>query len=235
MAIKLLYPSRCPLCGGISEGFCKACYREMKFAKEPVCFRCGKPLEEEETEYCTDCLEHAHRFEQGRGLLLYQGAVKESIHRIKYQNKREYLEYYAQLMVEKLERELVRWDPEVLIPIPMYPAKQKKRGYNQAVILSKYMGRMGGYEICRDALKKICATKDQKELSDRQRRSNLRHAFAVNEAYLGEDGHLPWKRVLLTDDVYTTGSTVDAAAEVLKKYGVEKVFFATICIGEGSS
>ena len=87
--IKLMYPERCPMCQKISEGICGECGEIVRYAEEPICFCCGKPLGEEETEFCYDCRQYRHSFERGRGLFVYQDPVKESIHRIKYQNQRE--------------------------------------------------------------------------------------------------------------------------------------------------
>lgn len=166
-------------------------------------------------------------YTKGRALLLYQGEVKESIHKIKYQNKREYLEYYGDDMVKHLGGEIRKWNPQVLIPIPMHSSKKRKRGYNQADILAGRIGELMEIPVCINALKKVRVTKEQKELSHRQRRQNLKNVFSA-----AENAHT-WESVLLVDDVYTTGSTIDAAAEALREHGVREVYFVTICIGEG--
>lgn len=233
--IKLLYPDRCPLCQQISEGICEVCKEEMPLVQEPCCFRCGKPLEDEQEEYCFDCRQHGHMFDEGRGFLLYQNKVRESIHRIKYQNKRDYLEWYGKEMISVFETEIERWNPDVLVAIPMDSRKMRRRGYNQAAILAKHLGRSLQLPWEADVLKKVRQTADQKVLTHQQRRSNLKDAFAVNEDFLNEAGMLPWEKVLLVDDVYTTGSTMDEAAKVLRQYGVQKIYFLTICIGEGTS
>lgn len=223
---ELLYPARCPLCGKLWNGVCPECVSELTYISAPFCMKCGKPVEAAEEEYCGDCRKISHIYTRGRGMLLYGGKVKESIHKIKYQNKREYLEFYGNEMAERLGEEIRRWEPEVLIPIPMFRRKQRKRGYNQSEILAVKLGKQLGIPVCTDALKKICDTRDQKELSHRQRRENLKHAFSTVE-------HLPFQRVLLVDDVYTTGSTIDAAAKALRRSGVRKIFFVTVCVGEG--
>lgn len=233
--IKLLYPARCPMCQEISEGICSKCAGKVEYAESPYCFRCGKPLEESEQEYCFDCTQHSHMFDQGRGLFLYQEPVKGSIHRIKYQNCREYLEYYACEMAKKLGADVLRWHPEVLLPIPMHPGKVRQRGYNQAELLAEKLGDYLDIPVNGNVLKKVRRTKEQKALTHQQRRNNLKGAFEINRDYLDEYGNLPWRNVLLTDDVYTTGSTMDAAAKVLKEHGVQQVYFITICVGEGAS
>lgn len=227
MLAGLLYPSRCPMCGCLSAGICPVCVQKLKYAEEPLCFQCGKPLDADEEEYCADCKKYTHMYTKGRGLFLYQGAIKESVYKIKYQNKREYLEYYGMAIVQKLGAEIEKWNPQVLIPIPMYSRKQRKRGYNQSVILARRLGELMNIPVCEDALKKVMDTREQKELSHRQRRSNLKNAFSL------EKDCPIWKSVMLVDDVYTTGSTIDAAAGVLREHGVRDIYFVTICIGEG--
>ncbi len=197
--------------------------------EEPRCFRCGKPLDTDGEEYCADCRKHAHLYTQGRGLFLYQAEVKQSIQKIKYQNKREYLEYYGTEIAGRLGQTIEKWNPQVVVPIPMYPAKQRRRGYNQSAILAARIGKLMGIPVCEGALKKVRDTKEQKELGYRQRRSNLKGAFSM------EENHPMWRSVLLVDDVYTTGSTIDAAAAALREQGVSEIYFVTICIGEGTT
>lgn len=229
--MKLLYPDRCPLCQCISDGICENCRKKMPKVTAPYCFRCGKPVEDPQDEYCADCIQYRHVFEKGRGFLLYQGSVRDSIHRIKYQNKREYLEHYAKEMSRELGRDIFSWNLDVIIPVPMDSKKMRRRGYDQAAILAKCLGKELDIGWKKGVLTKIRRTRDQKELTHQQRRSNLKNAFAVSEQFLDEQGLLPWKTVLLVDDVYTTGSTIDEAARILKQHGVHSVFFVTICIG----
>ena len=159
-------------------------------------------------------------------MLLYEGKVKEAIHKIKYNNKREYLETFAELLARYGEKKIERWRPEVLVPIPMYPKKQKIRGYNQAEILAKLLGEYWDLPVDTEILQKRKDTGAQKELDRAERRKNLQEAFVA-------ESDRQYKRVLLVDDVYTTGSTVDAAASALKACGISEIFFTAICIGHG--
>ena len=159
-------------------------------------------------------------------MLLYEGKVQEAIHKIKYNNKREYLETFAELLVRYGEKKIELWRPDVLVPIPMYPKKQKIRGYNQAEILAKLLGEYWNLPVDTEILRKRKDTDAQKELDRAGRRRNLQEAFVAES-----DGK--YKRVLLVDDVYTTGSTVDAAASALKACGISEIFFIAICIGHG--
>ncbi|MDO4345707.1 MAG: ComF family protein [Eubacteriales bacterium] len=221
--LDLLFPRRCPLCGELSEGICSECGKKIVYVRQPLCFRCGKPLAAPDMEYCGACSAHRHAYTQGRALCLYTGPVKEAVHAIKYKNKREYLEVFAGEIEEKLGPVIRRWNPEVILPIPMYSSARRRRGYNQAEILAKELGKRLGLPVDTKLLKKKRKTLQQKELDYRSRRSNLKGAFSVEypSAY---------RRVLLADDVYTTGSTMDEAARTLKEAGVEEIYFVTICI-----
>ena len=223
---ELLYPSRCPLCGKIEQGICSECAADMKIVKQPCCFQCGKPVGSPDMEFCPDCRKGQHCFEQGFAPLLYEGKVKEAIHKIKYSNKREYLWTFAQIVGAYGENRIVRWKPEVLIPVPMYRRQKRKRGYNPAEILAEDLGEYWNLPVDTKHLEKKKDTGDQKELSRAERRRNLCDAFYAH-------GGSEYRSVLLIDDVYTTGSTVDAAALTLKKTGIEHVFYAAICIGHG--
>lgn len=193
----------------------------------PFCFRCGRPVEYEEDAYCADCQKHVHSFTQGRALWLYTGEMRQAIHAVKYQNKREYLEYFAKEMAEYLHREIADWQPEVILPIPMHRSAKGIRGYNQAELLAVHLGRELGIPVEKKVLFKVRKTANQKELDHKSRRTNLKGAFAVK---LPHGKRQIWKKVLLVDDVYTTGSTLDEAAHTLRKSGVKDVFFVTICM-----
>lgn len=225
--LDLLFPRRCPICGGISDGICAKCKRKLLYIRHPFCFRCGRPVECEEDEYCAECQKHAHSFTRGRALWLYTGEIREAVHAVKYQNKREYLEYFAKEMAEHLCGEITDWQPEVILPIPMHRSSESVRGYNQAEVLAVYLGRELGIPVAKKVLKKIRKTANQKELDHRSRRTNLKGAFAVQ---LPHGQEKIWKKVLLVDDVYTTGSTLDEAARTLRKSGVKDVYFVTLCI-----
>ncbi|SDG18563.1 Predicted amidophosphoribosyltransferases [Marvinbryantia formatexigens] len=278
-ALDLVLPRRCPLCGKLSEGICEKCREELPYIRGAVCFRCGRPLADDTEEYCPSCSSGRLAYTQGRALYLYRSPLKESLYAVKYQNKREYLEYYAQEIAEHLGEYLQKWRPQVLIPVPMHSSARRRRGYNQAELLARELGGLLSLPVRCDVLEKVRKTANQKELDYRARRSNLKGAFAVSEKYAAagagsklaemedararsglvemedagagsklaemEDARarsslpetagsgerrLPWERILLVDDVYTTGSTIHEAASVLRSAGVKYVYFVTICM-----
>ena len=119
------------------------------------------------------------------------------------------------------------WQPDALIPVPLHKSRMRKRGFNQAALVAERMGERLGIPVEEKLLIRVKKTSPQKELNDSARRENLKNAFQL----CGNDVKL--KRVVLIDDIYTTGSTLDAAAAALLAAGVEKVYFLSICIGRG--
>ena len=168
--------------------------------------QCGKQIRSMEKEYCYDCMHTHHYYEQGLSLWNHKAPVNQSIYQFKYHNQRRYGELYSQELVKNFQKEIRRWNPDVIIPVPLHRARRRKRGYNQAQILAENLGRM------------LCIPVDSKSLARRKKTSP---AFR------------PVRKVLLVDDIYTTGNTLDAAAKALKGKGVEKVYFLTISIGQG--
>lgn len=228
LILDLLFPRRCPLCGKISNGICRDCARRLPYVRQPSCFCCGRQLQSGDREFCAVCSAHPAVFTQGRALYSYSGQVRHALHAVKYQNKREYLEYFSADMAERLGGWIRTRDPQVLIPIPMQRREKRKRGFNQAELLAKQLGRSLELPVC-PALVKVRKTAEQKTLDYRGRRQNLKGAFAVDPK-IRAGGALPWKRVMLVDDVCTTGSTLNEAARVLRGAGAEEVYFVTLCI-----
>lgn len=224
--LNIFYPKCCPICQKVLKDqermICPDCEKQLRPIMHPRCYRCGKPVEE--GEYCTDCSTHTHHFEQGRGIFVYDDRMRRSIIRYKYYGCREYGDFFAKAIYVYAKEELRRWSPDLIVPVPMDRAKLRMRGFNQSVYLAE---RLGAYtQIPADLylVEKIHRTRSQKKLSAVQRRKNLEDAFFVKRQVAG-------KTILVIDDVYTTGSTVDAMAVCLKKKGAKKVYFLTVCIG----
>ena len=196
-------------------------------AGEPACKKCGKPLVDEREEFCPDCGKKKHVYTQGKAVFVYEGGIRNSMYRFKYGNKREYAEFYADAAIEKYGTWLKRTEAEVLIPVPMFPRKKRLRGYNQAEVFAQALGRKTGIPVERHLIKRVRNTTPQKELNDLQRRSNLKNAFQLTSDIV------KYKKVVLVDDIYTTGSTMDEISKTLKESGVKKIYYICISIGEG--
>ncbi len=230
LCLQLLFPLRCPVCDDIVAPFgrkiCPLCRQKLRYVTEPVCMKCGKQLEEEEQEYCRDCAAVKHLFTRGRALYEYDSAAA-SVYRFKYNGRREYADFYGEEIARHLGDFISRVRPQALIPIPLHPARRRKRGYNQAFLLARAISRYTGVPVCDKMLVRIKNTVPLKQLNPGERQNNLKKAFHIK----GNDVKL--KTILLIDDIYTTGSTMDEAAAVLLKAGTENVYFITVACGRG--
>ncbi|MDD6038579.1 MAG: ComF family protein [bacterium] len=235
---QLLYPSTCPICdevqtqtilGDNRPGICPACEKKVFRVKQPFCLRCGKPLESYalRREYCGDCMKKEHVFTQARGVFVYRGAIVKSMYRFKYSNRRDYAAVFAKEAYESCGAWIERTGVHCMVPIPLHKKRKATRGYNQAALFARELGRLTGIAVNDKLLIRTVNTRPQKELDDTERKNNLKKAFHVTKNIV------KLHKVLLIDDIYTTGSTVDAAAEALLRAGVQEIYVLCICIGGG--
>jgi ComF family protein len=155
--------------------------------------------------------------------MLYDGAVKALIHRFKYDNKVQSRRPLGLLAAKQLMPFVTGVEPDVLVPVPLHRKRLRHRCFNQAVLLSEILGREWRLPILRTNLRRIRWTEPQINLSAEERVRNVRGAFSVTNP-----GDLAGKRVVLVDDVYTTGSTVGECARVLIAAGTEAVYVVTV-------
>ena len=233
-----IFPPRCPLCGELLASYDEKvhflCYKKLNQVREPRCKRCGKPLTTANRDInmlCQDCLRTRHRhegsFDQGRALWVYEDIVKASVMNFKYHGMKSYVDFYANELVRMQGDWIRRKNPQVLIPVPLHKRKKRMRGYNQAELLANAIGSRMDIPVRDDILYRRKWTNPQKEISGMDRRHNLTKSMAIRQ--LPED----IKCVMLIDDIYTTGSTMEACARILKQNGVKEVYFLTLCIGYG--
>lgn len=224
-----LYPNRCPVCGKTLYDtlICGGCLGKLKYVKQPVCCACGKPLTDECMEYCMDCSSSGHEFRQGKAVFCYQGPVRDMLYRYKYSNRRDYTEFFAREAARLYAGWIKRCGIQAIIPVPLSKKKRRRRGYNQAELFARRLAGLLNLPCEAKLLVRARDTAPQKKLSRGERKNNLKNAFKITENIVKLD------RVLLVDDIYTTGSTIDAAALVLKQAGVREIYFLCISIGQG--
>ena len=221
------------MCGQISaEGICPDCRKKIVAVTEGAyCMHCGKPLRDEAEEYCPDCRKQmaggGSSLDRGRSLWLHREPVSGAVYRFKYKNRRRFGKIFAQELADSYGGLIRRWAVDEIIPVPLHPSRLWKRGFNQAEILARELGERCGLPVRTDVLYRIRRTSPQKLLGRQERLQNLKGAFGVSAEWT------PCGNVLLIDDIYTTGATLERAARVLKKAGAQKVFFLTISIGQG--
>lgn len=227
--LQAVYPRHCPVCDDIvsrrGEKICLECLGRLKILTPPWCMRCGKKTEEGE-EYCGDCGKRKHLFERGRALYEYDSAA-ESIYRFKYAGRREYADFFGEQITDYLVDFIRDVNPDALVPIPLHRRRKTRRGYNQAQLLAEAVGRRTGIPVCSRLLVRVRNTAPQKKLNPAERQNNLKKAFNIPQ------NDVKLKTILVLDDIYTTGATIDEAARALKAAGAERVYFITLACGAG--
>lgn len=228
-AAELLYPRRCALCDGLLEKkelyVCTGCRNSVRFIREPVCQKCGRPAEKG-VLLCRNCAERKHVFEQSVSPYEYRDEMRQSVLRFKYSGRPEYAEFYARSMEVYAAEKIRIWKPELIVPVPVHPARKRKRGYNQSALIARILASEFGLPFDEKLLIRRKRTKPQTELDRTARQENVARAFRCNASR-----PVP-RTVLLVDDILTTGSTLDACAGELKKAGAEKVYALCLCVDE---
>ena len=237
--LDIIYPRRCPLCDGVISAFeikdgqlrrgryiHRECSKSVKLVRGSTCMKCGKPLGKNSTdEYCTDCVRAHHLFDRGFSVFEYR-SVSGSVYRFKYLGRREYAEFYAAAAQRLLGKRLMGLGIDAVIPVPMYKGKERKRGYNQADVFARAVSRTLHLPYRGDVIERKRDTVPMKELDAVGRRNNLKNAFNIVR------NDVKFRCVLLIDDIYTTGTTIDEIARVLRMAGVKRIYFLTIAIGQ---
>lgn len=229
--LSILYPRRCPVCDKPVKPWnaliCRECEPSLSYIKPPRCMKCGKHIGDGGKEYCADCAGRSHLYESGRALFAYSD-VSDSIARFKYHGRREYASFYAARMAEALGDFIRDCRADAFVPVPLHKSRRRKRGYNQAEVLAKELSSLTGIPVCGDLIGRVKKTAPMKELSAVQRQNNLKKAFKI----LRNDVKL--NTIIIIDDIYTTGSTIDAMSRELKSAGVDRIYFVALAIGRGT-
>lgn len=152
--------------------------------------------------------------------------MKKSMYAFKYNGRREYATFYAQSVVDQFGHIINSFNADYLMPVPLHAAKLNKRGYNQAQDFAEELSKLLKIPMS-TALVRTKNTRPMKEMSDKGRADNIKNAFKLKR----ED--MKGKKIILVDDIYTTGMTMDECAKVLLDAGVASVYFITVCIGRG--
>lgn len=187
--------------------------------------KCGKKLSAEE-EYCTDCKRRKHCYIRGRALYEY-GSAAASIYRLKYGGRQEYAEYFGEEMGRHLGEFIREVKPDALIPVPLHKKRLQKRGYNQAGLLAEALGACLGIPVYDKILIRVKNTMPLKRQNLEERQNNLKKAFNIAQ------NDVKLNTIIIIDDIYTTGSTLDEAAYALQTAGISKVYFITLACGAG--
>ena len=228
----MIFPAKCPVCGeilayGSEKRICEKCRASLPYVLPPRCQKCSKPIDSKESIYCFDCKNKTFLYDRGWALWLYKGDVVKPIYQFKYSYKKVYAKYFAKELFIHFNRVFINEQIDVIIPVPIHKSKYNQRGYNQAEEIAKELGVLCNIEVV-NLLTRNKPTVAQKNLNNKERKKNLDNAFALEVNDFG------FKNILIVDDIYTTGSTINACTKALKIYNTNaKVFFVCICIGCG--
>ena len=214
----LFYPQWCVACEGrASDVLCRACFDALPRIGDPTCGRCGLPTAHQ-TPVCGRCKNVDFGFESARAPLRYEGAGEEIVHALKYRGYTRLVEKLAAPLLSEALRGTAPFD--AVVPVPLHRSRLRKRGFNQAALLARGLaGRINS--PVSDTLQVVRTTRDQVELSAAERRRNVAGAFSASTPARG--------RILLVDDVFTTGATTSACATALLSAGATEVHAVTLC------
>ena len=219
LVLDLLFPRRCVGCGTGGSFLCAPCQSALPHLPPPLCAKCGKPLSF--GTLCHDCENHPIEIEGIRSLFPFNGVVRQAILQFKYQNVKALAAPLAQLMGEYLGAHPLPAD--TLIPVPLHPRRLRERGYNQSSLLARELSKLASLPIVDGALLRLKNTPPQtKTNSAEDRQRNVAGAFTCR------DRQLAGRRILLIDDVCTSGATLDACAAALKMAGATSVWGLTL-------
>jgi ComF family protein len=231
--LAFFYPPVCQLCHSESattaDGYVGAhCWQSVRFIKPPFCECCGLPYEGEITMHfeCSNCREMELHFRFARAAVVAGKLVLEVIHRYKYQRALWFEPFLADLLLRASRSVLgsERWD--MIVPVPLHPLKKREREFNQAERLAARLGAAVRIPVNTRVLRRVEPTRTQTLLTREERAANVRNAFVVRSSC-----QLDGERVIIVDDVLTTGATTSACARALRRAGAGDVGVWTVARG----
>jgi len=232
-AIGFFYPEICQYCrqerATPDEGFiCAECRSNLKWIEAPFCDRCGLPFSGEISTVfvCSNCNDLTLHFRKARSAVLFEEIMMEVMHRYKYNQALWFERFLANCLVERAVPELRKEPWDLIVPVPLHPRKEKEREFNQAERLARRLSRASGIPMSKRILRRVEPTRTQTRLSRKERLENVRKAFA-----LFPGTHLNGQRIVLIDDVFTTGATSSSCAKVLRDAGAADVCVWTVARG----
>lgn len=233
VGLGFIYPEVCQLCenerAALKDGLIGArCWSQVRFIRPPFCERCGLPFEGDLTTKfeCTNCREMNLYFGSARSAVVARTAVLEIIHRYKYQQALWFEPFLADLLIREAAPVLRGQIWDFIVPVPLHPVKQREREFNQAGRLAACLGDAVKIPLNTSLLHRIAPTLTQTRLTKQQRADNMRGAFALRRK-----ARLDGARVVVVDDVFTTGATTNACAKVLRAAGAAEVCVWTVARG----
>ncbi len=214
--LQYIYPSSCVLCAAATnqQAICPDCSAELVLNIR-ACSRCALPVSIQQPDaLCGDCLQQSPANDRAWSPFLYAQPLEWMIQQLKFSSRLSFATTLAQLAIPYLPQ--IKHKPDCIIPVPLHPKRLRSRGFNQALALALPIARALQVPVDTHSCRRLIHTSAQSGLDAKQRRKNIRHAFAFDNARA-------YEYVVLFDDVITTGSTMTELAKLLKREGVQRV------------
>ena len=231
--LNLLYPPVCQLCrehrAEAHDGYvCAKCWSHVRFIRAPFCERCGLPFAGDLTTVfvCTNCNDLKLHFTSARSAVVARTVVLEAIHRFKYSRALWFENFLAALLIREAAPVLAKGNWHGIVPVPLHPVKLREREFNQAALLAAQLARATKIPLNEKILRRVHPTATQTLLTRDERAANMKNAFIVRKGT-----RLAGKRIVLLDDVFTTGATTNACAKALQVAGAAEVCVWTVARG----
>jgi len=228
-----VWPEVCQICqharATVAEGFvCVECRQEVRTVTRPFCDRCGLPFDGALTTdfTCGNCQDVAWHFRSARAAVISKGVARDIILRYKYQRALWFEPFLADLLLRAAVPALAGENPSAIVPVPLHPVKEREREFNQAARLGRHLAAALGIPLNTKMLRRVSFTVTQTKLSRADRARNMQGVFALKPGV-----SLAGQRLVLVDDVFTTGATTNACAAVLRAAGAAEVWVWTVARG----
>ena len=219
LSLDLLFPKRCLGCGQGGDFICEACRRRLPYLRPPLCPVCGSPRLE--VVICPECLSNGGYLDGVRSVFSFEGTIRRAVHEFKYHNLRAIDGLLASFLAGGFREHGL--DGDLIVPVPLHPRRLKERGYNHSLLLARRLSELVGIEIKPQALARTRYSRPQAVSSGvAERQKNVEGAFICGHT------EIKGKRVILIDDVITSGATLRFCALALKEAGAVSVWGLTL-------
>jgi ComF family protein len=233
--LNFIFPLDCKICEKPireSKGYsiCEDCFKTIELIERPYCIKCGKPLipsvffKQNREILCLDCKRKKYSFEFSRSTGIYDKVLKKCIHLFKYYGEKKLAKPLGKLMVDYLvKNDEFKKRIDLIIPVPLHKNDLRKRGFNQSILLGRVVGNYFSISVGEKVLIKKKLTPFQANLSKKEREKNILRAFLVEKPK-----EIKGKNILILDDVFTTGATVEECTKELMKARAKNIFVLTL-------
>ncbi len=226
--INFIFPQQCCICKsylGMDGAVCANCLAKLDFISNPKCECCGLPFEfklknAKQKLLCPNCIKKPYKFDKAISSVKYNEFSKKIILPLKHGDKTQYAKFIANIMT--MSGRDIATDSDFIIPVPIHLTRMLKRKYNQASLIANHLSKVYKKPVLYSTLIRSKSTPSQGHLSERERKQNVSGVFSVKHSE-----RIKGKNILLIDDVFTTGATVNECAKILKKAGANKIFVLT--------